>query len=86
MGCRRVAPADELLRVVRTPDGALVVGRTLPGRGAWLCEGSPACVRTAEKRRAFGRALRGHVRPDAIEALRTHVAERARMVGRHHDG
>ncbi|MBW3669491.1 MAG: YlxR family protein [Actinobacteria bacterium] len=81
IGCRRIAPADELVRVVRTPDGGLAVGRGLPGRGAWLCARSPACIETASRHKAFGRALRGHVSTEAIDALRAQVAERARMVG-----
>ncbi|ROO58791.1 hypothetical protein EDC02_0560 [Micromonospora sp. Llam0] len=62
VGCRRRAPVHELLRVV-------VVGgehvsrlrpdpiRGLPGRGAHL-HPDPACLELAQRRRAFGRALR----------------------------
>ena len=46
------------MRVARLPDGALKVGRTLPGRGAWLCAGSVECLRLAVQRKAFARALR----------------------------
>jgi predicted RNA-binding protein YlxR (DUF448 family) len=57
------------VRVVRRDDGTLAAGRTLPGRGAWLCRGSGDCVVTAQKRRAFERALRGPVAPGAAERL-----------------
>ena len=57
------------MRVVRRDDGSLAVGRTLPGRGAWLCRGSTTCVETALKRRAFDRALRGPVSPGAVDGL-----------------
>lgn len=68
VGCRRTAHPDELVRVVRSGDGGLAVGRHLPGRGAWICpEG--ACVEQARRRRAFSRALRGEVRPEAVAAL-----------------
>jgi len=58
VGCRRKGRAVELLRVVAvagfvTPDPR----RRLPGRGAWL-HPDPGCLDTAERRRAFGRALR----------------------------
>jgi predicted RNA-binding protein YlxR (DUF448 family) len=56
--------------VVRTSDGGLAVGRTLPGRGAWLCRDSPACVDTAAKRHAFEWALRGEPAAGAVERLR----------------
>lgn len=43
-----------MVRVV-AHEGRVVVGRVLPGRGAWL---HPACLDVALKRRAFSRALR----------------------------
>ena len=46
------------MRVIRREDGRLEVGRTLPGRGAWLCAGSVACLEAAITRKAFARALR----------------------------
>ena len=58
------------MRVVRLEDGSLVPGRTLPGRGAWLCRGSAACVDSAERRRAFDPALRGPLGAGAVEQLR----------------
>ncbi|WP_375478293.1 YlxR family protein [uncultured Jatrophihabitans sp.] len=64
VGCRRRGPATELLRVVVAPDSPgdsfPVVPdprRRMPGRGAWV-HPSPGCVELAERRRAFGRALR----------------------------
>ncbi|WP_376776348.1 YlxR family protein [Allocatelliglobosispora scoriae] len=63
VGCRQRATASELLRVVAIereagqfslmPDPA----RRAPGRGAHL-HPVPACLVLAERRRAFGRALR----------------------------
>ena len=60
------------------PGGSLAAGRTLPGRGAWLCreggEGgppSPACVELARRRRAFSRALRSDIADEATERLWT---------------
>ena len=50
IGCRRTGAADGLVRVVRDDGGrSLAVGRTLPGRGAWLCRGSPGCVDQADE-------------------------------------
>jgi predicted RNA-binding protein YlxR (DUF448 family) len=64
VGCRQRAAKSDLLRIVveGTVDGAagrLVIdprGR-LPGRGAHL-HPDPQCLAMAERRRAFGRALR----------------------------
>nr|WP_245730693.1 YlxR family protein [Micromonospora pallida] len=62
MGCRRRAPASELLRIVAIGDEAghslrPDPSRRLPGRGANL-HPDPACFALAVRRRAFGRALR----------------------------
>jgi predicted RNA-binding protein YlxR (DUF448 family) len=81
VGCRRVASPDQLVRVVAEPGGGLVVGRTLPGRGAWLCAGSQECLEVARRRKAFDRALRTTVRGEAVEGLRTTVSQRGRIDG-----
>ena len=63
VGCRKRAQASELLRVVAVSRGGDVVAaepdpaRIRPGRGAHL-HPDPACLALAERRRAFGRALR----------------------------
>ena len=51
---RRLSPdgaADQLVRVVRGPDGTLARGADAPGRGAWLCAGSPTCLDQAGQQR-----------------------------------
>ena len=63
------------MRIVRSDDGSLAVGRTLPGRGAWLCDASPACLDLALRRKAF----RAPVSDGAPESLRAYLMERARI-------
>ena len=70
IGCRRKAGPAGLVRVARRPDGSLAVGRSEPGRGAWLCGGSAPCFEAAVRRRAFGRALRCEVPGHELERLR----------------
>ena len=56
--CRLKVAKDELLRIVRCPDGTLSLdlsGR-LPGRGAYVCD-SVKCWETAVDRGAIQRAL-----------------------------
>ena len=45
------------MRITATDDGELLVGRRLPGRGAWVCP-IETCVAMARRRKAFARALR----------------------------
>ena len=58
IGCRVRAPRAQLLRLVND-DGRLAVDAraVAPGRGAWI-HTDPTCLELAERRRAFGRALR----------------------------
>ena len=72
------------MRVTRTDDGGLAVGRSLPGRGAWL-HPDPACLGAAVRRRAFTRALRAPVRDGAAAALATALT-RAGLEVQHRDG
>ena len=67
------------MRVVAGAGGELLEGRSRPGRGAWLCAGSAACLDAAERKRAFSRALRTEVDSAAVEALRTTLARRGRI-------
>ena len=70
IGCRRKAGQARLARVARRPDGSLAVGRSEPGRGAWLCAGSVACFDAAVRRRAFSRALQREVSGQELVWLR----------------
>ncbi|MFB9310375.1 YlxR family protein [Agromyces hippuratus] len=58
IGCRSRAPRASLLRLV-TQNSHVIAddAAVLPGRGAWL-HPTLECYRLAERRRAFGRALR----------------------------
>lgn len=71
IGCRRKGRANELLRVVAVAGMVIPdLRRRLPGRGAWL-HPDPGCLDLAERRRAFGRALRAseHLDTSKVRAL-----------------
>ena len=83
VGCGRVAPKSELMRLVALREGtgtAVAVHDergTMPGRGAYLCRGAHgsqpdgACLATALRRGAIGRALRCSVAvaPERLESV-----------------
>jgi uncharacterized protein len=76
VGCRERCAQDRLLRVVAVA-GEVVPDprRRLPGRGAYL-HPRPECLASAERRRAFARALR-LPGPSALDAVRARLAETA---------
>ncbi|MDR2357373.1 MAG: YlxR family protein [Oscillospiraceae bacterium] len=58
LGCREMKPKRELIRVVRSPEGAVSLdfkGKS-SGRGAYLCR-SADCLKRAVRSRALSRAL-----------------------------
>ena len=68
MGCRERFTKKDLLRVVRTPDGTVVldtVGKA-NGRGVYLCKGAE-CFKKIRKSRALERLLQKPV-PEEIFA------------------
>ncbi len=70
VGCREMKPKQELIRVVRGPDGTISLDPTgkKPGRGAYVCrEGN--CLRRAQKSRALERAFSSQIPPEVYEEL-----------------
>lgn len=66
VGCGEGKPKQELVRVVKSPEGDITLdlsGRK-PGRGAYVCR-SAACLARAQKRRSLERAFSAPV-PDEV--------------------
>ena len=58
MGCRERKEKREMIRVVRSPEGAVNLdfrGKA-PGRGAYICP-DPACLKKAIRSKALERSL-----------------------------
>jgi predicted RNA-binding protein YlxR (DUF448 family) len=80
IGCGRVAPKHELVRLAVGPQRRVLIDSTgsLPGRGAYLCAGGPPaespaaqCLRSALRRGAIARSLRARVslEPELVESV-----------------
>ncbi len=69
-GCRERAPKRELIRIVRTPEGDLLLDAAgkANGRGVYLCR-KPDCLKKARKSRALERMLGIPIPPEAYDAL-----------------
>jgi predicted RNA-binding protein YlxR (DUF448 family) len=74
IGCREKKRQRALVRIVRTPEGHVVIDEQgkAQGRGAYLCRNA-ACWEAALKHGSLNRALRTTVRPEEIETLRAHA-------------
>ena len=76
LGCRENKPKKELLRVVRSPEGAVALdlrGKA-NGRGAYICR-SANCLKRAVKSNALARALETEIPPEVLESLLKEMEE-----------
>jgi predicted RNA-binding protein YlxR (DUF448 family) len=76
VGCRAVRPKNELIRIVRTPDGVVEVDPTgkKSGRGAYICPGA-TCLDRAMKGNVLSSALQVSVTEEVLERLRHRLEE-----------
>ena len=76
LGCREMKPKMELIRVVRSPEGAVSLDfkGKLPGRGAYVCPNS-VCLAKARKSRALERAFSAQMPDEVWTALEAQMKE-----------
>ena len=77
VGCREMKEKKALLRIVRTPEGQILLDGTgkKSGRGAYVCP-DPACLKKARKNRSLERAFAAlEADPDVV------IADTARHAG-----
>ena len=76
VGCREMKPKKELIRVVRSPEGAISLdfrGKA-PGRGAYLCPDA-ACLKRAIKAKALNRAFETEIPQEIYDDLLAKMEE-----------
>lgn len=73
-GCMNHFPKENLLRIVRTPSGEVVIDKThkSPGRGAYICK-EERCLNIVIKKKWLGRALKTDITPDIYEQIKTYI-------------
>lgn len=76
LGCRSVKPKKELVRIVRTPDGEVVVDPTgkKSGRGAYICP-SLQCLEKAFKGAVLAQALEFEITTAIKEDLKNKLLD-----------
>ena len=70
VGCREMRPKKELVRVVKSPEGAVSLdfrGKA-PGRGAYLCPNAE-CLKKAIRAKALERAFSTQIPPEILDEL-----------------
>ena len=77
MGCRERKAKRELIRVVRTPEGAvrLDFGGKMNGRGAYLCP-DPECLKKAIRAKALERSLEVSIPEEVVAQLEKEMEAR----------
>ncbi len=75
VGCRQLADKRQLCRVVRTPEGNIMLDATgrANGRGAYIHRDA-ACLEKAFKSRALERALKQALSEDVRDELKRQAA------------
>ena len=70
VGCREMKEKRELIRVARSPEGAVSLdfGGKKPGRGAYVCPRAE-CLKKARRSRALERAFETAIPPEVYDAL-----------------
>jgi predicted RNA-binding protein YlxR (DUF448 family) len=76
VACRTSGDKRNLLRVVRTASGEVLVDTAgkMPGRGAYLCP-SAECLRKALKEKRLTRALRSEIPDEVVRLLEKTVQQ-----------
>lgn len=76
ISCGENKPKKELIRVVRTNDGSIVIDTTgkVNGRGAYLCS-NINCLETSAKTNKLSRSLQTEVKEEIYKELKEFINE-----------
>ena len=76
IGCNESKPKKELIRIVKTPEGEMLVDDTgrANGRGAYICN-APECLQKAIKTKGLNRAFKMNVDTDVLIKLSEEMAK-----------
>jgi predicted RNA-binding protein YlxR (DUF448 family) len=77
IGCQSKKAKREMIRIVRTPEGAVVLDSTgkRSGRGTYVCP-DPDCLETAFKKNKVGNALDCSIGEEDVRRLKSELEER----------
>ena len=76
VGCREMKDKKSLIRVVKSPEGAIsldFVGKK-PGRGAYICR-DVACLKKVRKSGRVARSLECEITPEVYDRMEAELSE-----------
>jgi len=68
ISCKKLAPKEEFLRVVRNKKSDTIKLDEGEGRSAYIC-GKIECLKIADKKNKLGRSLKTYVPPEIYQSL-----------------
>jgi len=70
IACRQMQPKSSLIKVVKSPLGAVAIDDTykLPGRGAYICKESQ-CIEKAIKKRLLNKSFSANIVQEVYSEL-----------------
>jgi predicted RNA-binding protein YlxR (DUF448 family) len=70
VGCREMKPKKELTRIVRTPEGEIIIDATgkKSGRGAYVCN-DIQCIKESINEKNLSKALDFNVTKEMVQRL-----------------
>ena len=79
VGCGEMKSKKELIRVIKTPEGEIVLDDTgrKNGRGAYICA-SMECLKTAVKRKGLERSLKVSIPTEVYDSLEQEMSKIAK--------
>ena len=87
VGCREMKEKKALLRIVRTPEGEILLDSTgkKSGRGAYICRNA-ACLRKARKSRRLERTLACVIPDEVYDRMEAEIPGSPPPAGTNHAG
>lgn len=80
IGCREMMPKKDLIRIVKSPEGAIDIdlkGKA-PGRGAYLCH-NKACVDKAAKHKLLEKTFEQKIDQEVYDRLSAHICAKTQL-------
>lgn len=73
-GCKSCKPKHELLRIVRKPDGIIIIDESQKsdGRGAYICK-SEKCFDIANRKKWLRRSLKADISEQVLDTIKEYI-------------